>query len=234
MTPPSLKVQVEGVNRLLTTIYKREMRLSTLLAELGFSESEIALLREQHLAALVAISIEALATWLQVGRDGGRRYHILTRRLGLDGAPTETLEQIGRRLGVSRERIRQLESKVLRKCQSKPDRAVLEAGVRVEARRLLGLTPDDDPRPPIEKVADSPPEIKSIEVERAPQPEYVTKVRETYPHAYERWTSEEERVLQDRFAQGDSVATLAVSLQRQPGAIRARLRKLGLLVEDGE
>ena len=40
---------------------------------------------------------------------------VLRRRFGLEGDPPETLEAIGRRLGLSRERVRQLESAGLRK-----------------------------------------------------------------------------------------------------------------------
>jgi RNA polymerase sigma factor (sigma-70 family) len=44
----------------------------------------------------------------------GREREILLRRFGLTGSP-ETLEQIGQRLGVTRERVRQLETRALRK-----------------------------------------------------------------------------------------------------------------------
>jgi RNA polymerase sigma factor (sigma-70 family) len=40
---------------------------------------------------------------------------VLRRRFGLEGDPPETLETIGQRLRLSRERIRQIESAALRK-----------------------------------------------------------------------------------------------------------------------
>jgi RNA polymerase primary sigma factor len=43
-----------------------------------------------------------------------RQRHILELRYGLRGQPALTLEQIGQRLGLSRERVRQLEDKALR------------------------------------------------------------------------------------------------------------------------
>jgi RNA polymerase sigma factor (sigma-70 family) len=43
---------------------------------------------------------------------------VLRRRFGLEGEPPETLEAIGRRLGLSRERVRQLEGSGLRKLRA--------------------------------------------------------------------------------------------------------------------
>lgn len=50
----------------------------------------------------------------------------------------------------------------------------------------------------------------------------------THPSAYVRWTDDEERILRDGFHAGRTVKELAAELRRQPGGIRARLRKLGL------
>ncbi len=43
---------------------------------------------------------------------------VLRRRFGLDGAPEETLEMIGQRLSLSRERVRQIEANGLRKLRA--------------------------------------------------------------------------------------------------------------------
>jgi RNA polymerase primary sigma factor len=52
-----------------------------------------------------------------------REAEIITRRFGLSvGAEAETLDEVGRRFGVTRERIRQIESKALRKLRH-PSRA---------------------------------------------------------------------------------------------------------------
>jgi RNA polymerase sigma factor (sigma-70 family) len=47
-----------------------------------------------------------------------RMRHVLTRRFGLDGEPPETLEEIGVGLGITRERVRQLESRALRQLRT--------------------------------------------------------------------------------------------------------------------
>jgi RNA polymerase primary sigma factor len=43
---------------------------------------------------------------------------VLARRFGLDGEPPQTLEQVGESLGITRERVRQLESRALRELRS--------------------------------------------------------------------------------------------------------------------
>ena len=46
---------------------------------------------------------------LGVKNLGDRERCILNRRFGLDGRPRQTLEDLGREMGLSRERVRQLE-----------------------------------------------------------------------------------------------------------------------------
>jgi RNA polymerase primary sigma factor len=43
-----------------------------------------------------------------------RMHRVLSLRFGLDGAPPQTLEEVGSQLGITRERVRQLETRALR------------------------------------------------------------------------------------------------------------------------
>jgi RNA polymerase primary sigma factor len=47
-----------------------------------------------------------------------RMRHVLELRFGLSGEPPKTLEEVGTELGVTRERVRQLESRALRELQA--------------------------------------------------------------------------------------------------------------------
>jgi RNA polymerase primary sigma factor len=47
-----------------------------------------------------------------------RMRHVLARRFGLDGEPPQTLEDLGSDLGITRERVRQIETRALRQLRS--------------------------------------------------------------------------------------------------------------------
>jgi RNA polymerase primary sigma factor len=49
-----------------------------------------------------------------IERLNPRMRHVVLRRFGLDGSPPQTLEEVGVGLGITRERVRQLESRALR------------------------------------------------------------------------------------------------------------------------
>ncbi len=57
-----------------------------------------------------------------------REREVLHRRFGLDGASPARLDEIGRRLGVTRERVRQIEGEALRKLRQPPVAARLRVG----------------------------------------------------------------------------------------------------------
>lgn len=53
--------------------------------------------------------------------------------------------------------------------------------------------------------------------------------RSQHPRAYAPWTPEEERRLAAMYRDGHSVESISTAIQRQPGGVHSRLRKLGLL-----
>ena len=50
-----------------------------------------------------------------------RERHVIELRYGLNGQRPRTLEEVGRTLGVTRERVRQIETMTLRRLESLPE-----------------------------------------------------------------------------------------------------------------
>jgi hypothetical protein len=66
-------------------------------------------------------------------------------------------------------------------------------------------------------------------------PSYIERARVTHRRAWARWTREEDVQLTSLFQQGESRDEMVQALGRQPGAIRSRLIKLGLISDaEGE
>ena len=55
------------------------------------------------------------------------------------------------------------------------------------------------------------------------------KIRQKYPRAYVKWSQDEDENLKKEYASCQQIGELAQKFQRQPGAIRSRLQKLGLI-----
>jgi RNA polymerase primary sigma factor len=53
-----------------------------------------------------------------IERLNPRMKHVVLRRFGLDGRPPQTLEEVGSDLGITRERVRQLETRALRELRT--------------------------------------------------------------------------------------------------------------------
>jgi ATP-dependent exoDNAse (exonuclease V) alpha subunit len=64
----------------------------------------------------------------------------------------------------------------------------------------------------------------------APRVPYsVPKLREKYPNAYRPWEKSDDTSLAEQFQANKKTREISTTLGRQPGAIRSRLRKLGLI-----
>ncbi len=87
-----------------------------------------------------------------------REAEVLYLRYGLDGGDMRTLQEVAEELGVTRERVRQIESRALRKLRSPRARRSLagyaggQLGVRVSERPrprpTLSLAPEEEPEEP--------------------------------------------------------------------------------------
>lgn len=140
-TRETLKERVVGLNRLLSEIYKTDMRLSMLLDRLGFVSSQIEILRSNHLEEVVDCYVDIMKTRI-VGWEGGERlFFIVCRRFGLDGQLPDTLANLGVHFDISRERVRQLETKTLRRCRRKWFREDCEKAMKEALCKTLNDVP---------------------------------------------------------------------------------------------
>jgi RNA polymerase primary sigma factor len=64
--------------------------------------------------AATAVVLQSAELSEALRRLAPRMRHVLSRRFGLDGEAPQTLEEVGADLGITRERVRQLESRALR------------------------------------------------------------------------------------------------------------------------
>ncbi|MTJ08500.1 sigma factor-like helix-turn-helix DNA-binding protein [Anabaena sp. UHCC 0204] len=136
----NIKEIVIGLNNVLTEIYGNETRLSYLLINIGFNNQQVEYLRKHHLSQIVQICIQHLQQKILTFQDGERAYKIISRYYSLDGKPKETLQSLGDQLSISRERVRQLKEKTLKKCKSKSSRQFFEAKLQEEVIHLLSIT----------------------------------------------------------------------------------------------
>ena len=113
------KIQLAGLNELLTVIYGDETRLSSLLRELGFEESQIEPLKDSHLESVVNQFLDVIHKRLTSDSGKDTYYQILARRYGLDGEPREQLSAIAAQHAYSPEYLRQLFDEILQRCRSK-------------------------------------------------------------------------------------------------------------------
>ena len=64
---------------------------------------------------------------------------------------------------------------------------------------------------------------------KAGQRRTLEEIRGEYPRAYESWSPEEDKKVAAAYQAGQKVEDIALAHGRQPGAIRSRLAKLGLV-----
>lgn len=94
------------------------------------------------------------------------------------------------------------------------------------------------------QIVDSHPELTYLDIFQAAEEalrlsdsnsdyhERVSQIREKYRRAYEKWDPNEDARLRDLFSTETRIAELASLFERQPSAMRSRLRKLGLDTND--
>jgi hypothetical protein len=132
------KTQLTGLNELLSIIYGNEMQLTALFQELGFEQSQIEQLRDQHLESVISQFLEVVHKRLTNDAGKDTYYQILSRRYGLDGEPREQLSAIAPKYNYSAEHLRQLFEEIVQRCQSKTWQTELRKSLKYIVVAQLG------------------------------------------------------------------------------------------------
>ncbi|HEX5121919.1 MAG TPA: sigma-70 family RNA polymerase sigma factor [Rhodanobacteraceae bacterium] len=116
-TPPSLDQIAAAVGKNLgdvAELFRVNERVTSLEAVAEAGEPVAAPVeREESSSALSPLESERLGLWLS--RLTERQYEVMQRRFGLGGAPVQSLAEIGRDLGITRERARQIQEEAMKK-----------------------------------------------------------------------------------------------------------------------
>jgi hypothetical protein len=129
---------LDGMNRLLERVEGGRVLISDILRSGGLDEAGIDEVRRHALEKYV-IAVSSEWSGSVVGWLPPRHATIVVRRFSLDGLPQSTLHELATDYGVSRERVRQLEEKAIRRIKSGRRREVLKESAIAQAKLLVGV-----------------------------------------------------------------------------------------------
>jgi len=174
----SSKQRLIGLNKLLSEIFCKEIRLSLLLQELGFSDEQISLIRKDHFDSLIQLILETLKEFIYARSDADRIWLILCERYGLTGSTPKTLQELGEKLDISRERVRQLEEKAIRKLILPRRKKLLLEKIKTQVSDWLNSNSRTG-----ETGKASSDSTAAQQINKPNVPDYVLEQRKMYPRA---------------------------------------------------
>ncbi len=222
-------------NRLLSDLYGCEVDLSSYLRRLGFSEVQNQHISKNCRKETLSAFGTSIHTFFVMKHDGERLSEIIAKRYGLGVQAHENMRTIGEEFGISSERVRQLIEKALIILRTPNAKTFLENDIRNQLTVVLKTNP-------VRAESKEEPEIEFPNVEDyfeegsvfVPDPsrkeeekrKTLTEIRKKFPRAYEPWTKEEDRRLEELYQRGIPTKELAAFFQRKPGAINSRIKKI--------
>lgn len=137
LTDQQAKELIVHLNTLMAALYGPDQRVSRMLTQRGISQQEIAILRRRLPYFSTDCARAVLGCVHELYSDDPRADRfvtILCARYALDNRHTRTLQEIGEELEISRERVRQLQVKLLGKLRRPHSRELLEEAMLSTAR----------------------------------------------------------------------------------------------------
>ncbi|MCC7118674.1 MAG: hypothetical protein IT310_09130 [Anaerolineales bacterium] len=131
------QTQLAGINKFLTLAYGDETTLNAALAELGFTEVQVASLSESALENLAAQFLEVIHKRLTNDAGKDTYYQILARYYGLDGEPAEALSSLAPKYQYSPEFLRQTFEEIVQRVKTKTWQTELKKSLKQIAVQKL-------------------------------------------------------------------------------------------------
>lgn len=204
----------EKLDRLVNDAYGKRTRIKTLLENTGLDPIQSGQVLERFSEEVSAVIMENFRSFLQTRQNGDLLWKLTIDRYGLSGAAPETYQGIAEKWKITAEKTRQLVEQALRRLRLQQRRRRLESSLQAHAETWLGV-----------RLSEKPGEELSMAAEKK-LPEHIVNTRKIYPRAFEPWTAEEDGKLLALHQDGYPVDELAEHFGRQPGAVRAHLKKL--------
>jgi len=124
--PPSLEEVAAHVGRpvgAVAELFRMGDRVDSLDAALASGEHEWIVQMQDTEEGAASSGPDGAQLAAMIGRLSERQRDILCRRFGLDGVPVQSMAEIGRDLGISRERVRQIQADALQRLRTLMDEA---------------------------------------------------------------------------------------------------------------
>lgn len=138
-TSDQLTRRLTVINQFLEQVLDESLRLSDILLQAGFSSRDVESIRKHQLEPFVDTVCDRLVAFLHEALPQ-KRARVVSERFCLSRQDKPTLQTIANELGLSRERIRQLQNVGMRKLRSRTRRAAIEDIVSSSAMRVLHET----------------------------------------------------------------------------------------------
>lgn len=204
----------EKLDQLVNDAYGKRTRIKTLLENAGLEPVQSGQVLERFSEEVSAVVMENFRSFLHTRQNGDLLWKITVDRYGLSGAAPESFQGLASKWKITAEKARQLVDQALRRLRLQQRRRRLESSLQAHAETWLGV-----------RLSEKAGAVPGITADNR-IPEHIENTRKIYPRAFEPWSAEEDDKLLAMHQEGYPVDELAEHFGRQPGAIRAQLKKL--------
>jgi len=127
--------RINGLNELFSEVYGVNAKVSSMLRANDFSAEELECLKDKLDSFLLGV-----VNAIYIATDE-RLADVVIRRYGISTGEKETLEDIGKCFGLTRERIRQLQEKAIKKLSKKLEQIIIRTAATTIGKKVKIVAP---------------------------------------------------------------------------------------------